>query len=126
VKDTIATAESPASLIVHWFLTPDDTSVHMDDHFADDSRTLKFMSVVVPTLADQLDASMLAVAVPWELNDAGGLMVLLTALQGAEPTVEARTITRATGSSGPPWWVIGETQVEAPQQMRELAKILRI
>ncbi len=37
----------------------------MDEHFGDNDRTAKFLRVVVPTLADQLSASSLWVAVPW-------------------------------------------------------------
>lgn len=126
VEAALAGAGSRTALVVHWFATPTDASVHMDDHFGDDARTLRFMAVVVPTLADQLAASRLAVAVPWELEAERALMVLLTAARGEPAAVQARALTAAAEASGPPWWRLAAQPVPAPERFRELAALLRI
>jgi hypothetical protein len=55
------------------------------------------MGVVVPTLAEQFDAAMLTVAVPWNLTREGATMVLLTAMPVERGAVQAGTIRLAGG-----------------------------
>lgn len=126
VEDALAGAGSSMALVVHWFATPTDASVHMDEHFGSDARTLRFMAVAVPTLADQLEASRLAVAVPWQLDAEQPLMVLLAAARGEPSAVQARALIDVGASAGPPWWRLAAQTVPAPEQFRELAALLRI
>ena len=126
VEAAIAAAPSASELIIHWFATPQDANVHSDEHFADDARTLKFLSLVVPTLADQLEASMLAVGVPWDLSGARPLMVLLTAIRGEPASFEARELKRLDVRGKPPWWLLGDERLAVPAELAELASRIRL
>lgn len=123
IANALTAAESENALIAHWFLTPDDSSVHMDPHFGDDDRTAKFLRVVVPTLADQLGASMLWVAVPWGIDTDAPLMVLLSAFRGQRPMIEGRRLTRSQeAGGGPPWWSVESEPAELPEELLALAE----
>lgn len=122
---TLLQAESAETLVTHWFLTPTDAEVHVDEHFGDNTRTARFLRVVVPTLADQLDASMLWVGVPWDLEREKPLMLLLAGVRGQPPVLEARALHRSAGASQAPWWLLGEHS-SPPGELLELAARMRL
>jgi hypothetical protein len=115
VEEALAGAASDRALVTHWFVTPDDSSVHTDEHFGSNERTVTFVGVVVPTLADQLDASVVVVAVPWNRDGRPSLLVLVAALRGQPAAVEARALTPSVAvRDGLPWWSLGTEPVEVP------------
>jgi hypothetical protein len=126
VRERLAVAPSELTLVTHWFVTPEDSAVHGDEHFGSDARTARFLGVVVPTLADQLGASLVSVAVPWGLGGETPLLVLVSALPGEAARIEARLLRRVTGAVTAPWWTLGEEQVAPPDELAEIAAQLRI
>ena len=125
VSAALADAATEHQLVVHWFHTPEDSSVNIDEHFGANERTAKFLRVVVPTLADQLAAARFWVAVPWDLDTAAPLMVLLSANERQQPTIEAREIRRAA-DPGPPWWRLGRGRVDPPRELQEIAARMQL
>jgi hypothetical protein len=126
VERNLETAASELALVTHWFVTPEDDSVHSDQHLGSDERTLTFLRVVVPTLAQQLSASIVSVAVPWNLDGGAPLMALVSAVGGEVPRIEARALIRSNRSPGPPWWRLGEDLVVVPVELADVAAGLRI
>ena len=125
VSAALGDAATEHQLVVHWFDTPEDSSVNVDEHFGANERTAKFLRVVVPTLADQLAASGFWVAVPWDLDRSSPLMVLLSSPEGRQPTIEAREVRRAP-DPGPPWWRLGRGPVDPPRELQEIAARMQL
>lgn len=126
VSERLALAANDRVLVMHWFVTPDDSSVHGDEHFGSDARTARFLGVVVPTLADQLHASLVSVAVPWGLDEETPSLVLISALPGQAAGTEARPLRRVVGARAAPWWTLGEAPVSPPAELAEIASRLQI
>lgn len=122
VSAALRDAAGERQLVVHWFQTPDDASVNLDEHFGGNERTAKYLRVVVPTLADQLDAQSLWTAVPWELDGRLSQMVLVVARGGQPTVIEARALTPVRAASPtPPWWDLGPDLVAPPKALVEIA-----
>jgi hypothetical protein len=113
-------------LVTHWFVTPDDASVNADAHFGSDARTERFLGVVVPTLIDQLEASLVSVSLPWGLDSTSPLLVLVSILPGEPAMIEARALERAVGARTAPWWTLGERRKAPPAELSEIAAHLRL
>jgi hypothetical protein len=127
IAKALTRATTEDALVAHWFLTPDDASVHIDDQFGGNDRTATFLRVVVPTLADQLDASSLWVAAPWDLETTKPLMALLVGIRGQQPMLEARAVSRHPDpTAGPPWWVVDNIPLEPPAELAELAAKMQL
>lgn len=128
VEAALAGAASHSALVTHWFVTPEDASVHMDEPFGSNERTARFVGGVVPTLVDQLSASAFVVAVPWDLDASGaGALVLVSALQDAgAATIEARSLRRITEAVAAPWWALSPELVEPPVELADIAAQLRV
>lgn len=126
VSARLAVAANDRVLVTHWFVTPDDSSVHGDEHFGSDARTARFLGVVVPTLADQLRASLVSVAAPWGLEAGDPVLALISALPGEPAAIEVRALRRVTGAGAAPWWTLGEDPLAPPAELAEIASRLRI
>jgi hypothetical protein len=126
--DTLAHARSERELVTHWFITPEDSSVHTDEHFGNNERTVKFVRVVMPTLADQLEASHVLAAVPWDVADQPTLIVVIAALRGQDAVIEARPITRVESveNAAPPWWSVAPETADPPIELIEEVALLSI
>jgi hypothetical protein len=125
VADRLAHARSERELVTHWFITPEDSSVNTDEHFGSNERTVTFVRVVLPTLADQLDASHVLAAVPWDFEDQPALLVVIAALRGQEAVIEARPITRVENTESP-WWSVAEQTADPPTELIEEVALLSI
>lgn len=126
VRERLTVAPTELALVTHWFVTPEDSAVHGDEHFGSDARTERFLGVVVPTLADQLGASLVMVAVPWGLDSETPSLVLVSALPGQAAGIEARPLQRVAGTHAAPWWTLSEQPVAPPAELAEIAARLRI
>ncbi len=122
---SLARAASDTALVMHWFVTPDDADVHSDEHFGSNDRTRTFIRVVVPTLAEQLDASLLTVAVAWEIDDRPALLVLVSAIRGQPAAIEAREITPRPGATLPPFWELATEAATPPPELIEESGAIR-
>jgi hypothetical protein len=119
-------ARSAEHLIIHWFRTPTDADTHADAHWYDDSRIEKFVRIVIPTLAEQLDASMLTVAVPWGVDDDSATLALIAVVAGQPAVIDARTLTRSRLADAAPYWILGTEPVAAPTRLHEIVVNLTI
>jgi hypothetical protein len=108
---TLAAAPSPRRLVTHWFAVAGDASVHADDHFGSDARTLRFLAVVLPTLITELDARAAVLAVPWAIDGDRASITVVALTANAPAALATRTLARA--AHGPPFWRIG-APVPAP------------
>jgi hypothetical protein len=126
--DTLAHAQSERELVTHWFITPEDSAVNSDEHFGSNERTVTFVRLVLPTLADQLDASHMLTAVPWDVDDQPALLVLIAALHGEDAVIEARPITRVerNENAAPPWWSMAPETADPPVELIEEVALLSI
>jgi hypothetical protein len=125
-EDQLMAASDELILVTHWFVTPDDASVNADAHFGSDTRTERFFAVVVPTLIDQLEASLVSISVPWGLDSAAPRLVLVSLLPDAPPIVEARTLKRLVGAQTAPWWQLATERVAPPAELSAVTARLRI
>jgi hypothetical protein len=126
VERALLSARSEDHLIVHWFLTPDDADTHTDAHWHDNARIEKFVRVVVPTLADQLRASMLTVAVPWNVTDERATLTLVAVITGEPAAIAARSVTRSALADAAPYWKLGTEAVDPPAPLVEIVLNLTI
>lgn len=126
IANALGHAATETTLVAHWFLAPNDDAVQTDPHFGGNPRTAKFLRVVVPTLADQLSASMFAVAVPWDLDGDLPLMVLLYAISGQRPAIEARRLHRNDGAISAPWWRLGSELVSVPDELAAITSAMSV
>lgn len=124
---TLASAATERTLVSHWFVTPDDDSIHTDEELGGDERTLTFLRVVIPTLAEQLAASIVAVAVPWNLGSVDGhpLLVLVALIHDQPAEAQARRLIGVAGT-GPPWWSLSEDLMAIPRALGDVTGRLRI
>lgn len=119
---TLASAGSERALVTHWFVTGEDDGVNTDDHFGSDERTLRFLGVALPTLIDQLRASVAVVAVPWNVDGAAPSLSVVAVAAGAEAAVETRALTRLSAAEpGPPFWRLEPGRVTPPPQLAAIA-----
>jgi hypothetical protein len=125
-EESLRTAGSDRALVTHWFLTPADADVHMDEHFGSNERTLTFVSVVIPTLAQQLDARMLTVSVPWDAAGEPSLLAVIATIPGQPAVVEARELIRLDDRSAAPWWHLAQGDVEVPADLQAAVTGLRV
>jgi hypothetical protein len=123
-ESTLATAASELTLVTHWFQTGEDDSVNADDHFGSDERTLRFLTVALPTLIDQLNASMAVVAVPWELESPAVSLSVLAIVPGAPAVLATRTLTRLEAGVGGPFWRLEPGPRTSPAQLALVASAL--
>jgi hypothetical protein len=124
--EQLTNAEDELALVTHWFRTPGDASVNADAHFGSDARTARFLAVVVPTLIEHLEASLVSISAPWGLDGAAPRLVLVSLLPDAPATVEARMLQRVAGATTAPWWQLGQARVAPPAELLEIAARLRI
>jgi hypothetical protein len=121
----LARAESDRVLVTHWFHTAEDSSVNTDEHFGSNSRTTNFVHLVLPTLADQLDASHLVAAVPWDAQGEPALLVLVAWIRGESAMVDARALSRRpAGEVNPPWWALAAEATAPPSELVQAARSL--
>jgi hypothetical protein len=118
---TLASADSERRLVTHWFLTGEDDSVNSDDHFGSDERTLRFLGMALPTLIDQLGATLAVVALPWDLEGGSPTLTVIAVTAGAATAVQARALRRLQDQSGPPFWRLSSDVVEAPARLVAVA-----
>ena len=126
VEQALLRASSEHHLIIHWFQTPENSETHSDAHWHNDERTVKFVRVVIPTLAEQLRATDLTVAVPWQVGAERATLVLIAATAGQAATLAARPLTRSALADAPPYWKLSPTAAEPPAVLAELVAQLVI
>ncbi len=121
VETALLSAPTEDHLIVHWFETPDGAETHSDAHWHDQARIEKFVRIVIPTLAEQLRASSLTVAVPWDVDDETATLALIAAASGRPSAIEARALTRTALADAAPYWRLGSEPVAPPTALAEIA-----
>jgi hypothetical protein len=124
VSAELARAESDRVLVTHWLLTAEDSSVHSDEHFGSNERTTNFVHVVLPTLADQLAASHLVAAVPWDQLGEPALLALVAWVRGEQAVIDARPISRLGLEVRPPWWSLAAESTTPPPELAEAIRSL--
>ena len=121
-ESTLVRAASELTLVTHWFQTGEDDSVNADDHFGSDERTLRFVTVALPTLIDQLNASMAVVAVPWELDGVAPSLSVVAVVLGQPAGLATRTLTRTGTGPEPPFWRLEPDAREPPAQLARVPR----
>lgn len=122
---TLAGADSERRLVTHWFLTPEDAAVNVDDHFGSDERTLRFLGVVLPTLIGQLDARLAVVALPWGLESDAATLTVIGLGSGVPARLQTRTLDRVNAELvAPPFWRLGAATVRTPEALAAVATAL--
>jgi hypothetical protein len=126
VEERLTMAASEMALVTHWFVTPQDSDVNVNAHFGSDARTARFLGVVVPTLAEELNASLVSVSVPWALDGPAPLLALISLLPNQPAVAQARPLLRNPDAATAPWWTLGEQRVAPPAELVQIAARLRI
>jgi hypothetical protein len=120
---SLSRAEHELRLVTHWFLTADDDSVNVDDHFGSEERTLRFLGVALPTLIEQLDAEAAVVVLPWGLDGPQPSLTVVGVGFGEPGQFDTRALTRlaAAAGDGPPFWRLESERLETPSQLAAVA-----